>query len=167
MSMIDITERKLVQEEIRAHKKELEIKSFHLEEATTALKVLLQYREEDKINLEKKILVNMKELVFPYIEKLKRSRLVPIQMKKLEILEKNLKDITSPYLHNLTSRYSDLTPREIDIISLVKAGKTTKEISEIMNTSTRTTDFHRDNIRRKLGLKNKRVNLRSFLLSLQ
>jgi DNA-binding CsgD family transcriptional regulator len=59
-----------------------------------------------------------------------------------------------------------LTPQEIQVATLVKAGRTTKEISDILSISTNAVDFHRKNIRRKFGLKNQRTNLRSFLMSL-
>ncbi|MFH0725322.1 MAG: hypothetical protein V2B19_03035 [Pseudomonadota bacterium] len=39
------------------------------------MKVLLKQREEDKIELEKKVLANIKELVLPYLNKLKDSAL--------------------------------------------------------------------------------------------
>ena len=38
---------------------------------------------------------------------------------------------------------------------------------ELLNSSSRTIAFHRDNIRKKLGLKNKKTNLKSYLLSLK
>jgi DNA-binding CsgD family transcriptional regulator len=55
---------------------------------------------------------------------------------------------------------------QIQIADLVKAGKSTKEISELLNLSDRAIEFHRNNIRNKLGLKNKKINLQSYLLSL-
>ena len=61
----------------------------------------------------------------------------------------------------------NLTPKEINIANLVKFGKTNKEISEIMHSSIHTISRHRENIRKKTGLKNKKVNLRSFLSTLE
>jgi DNA-binding CsgD family transcriptional regulator len=59
-----------------------------------------------------------------------------------------------------------LPPKEIQIADLMKKGKTTKEISQILNLSPRTIDIHRHNIRRKLSIDNKKINLQSYLLSL-
>lgn len=146
---------------------ELDSKSHNLEEANIALKVMLKAREEDKGELEEKVLANVSELVLPYIEKLKNTRLNPEQMACLNILGSNMNEIVSPFSNKLSSKYLGLTPQEIRIANLVKSGKTNKEIAEFMNVSLRTAEFHRENIREKLGLKNKKVNLRSYLLSFQ
>jgi len=164
-SMVDITELKKTEEDLKMHKKQLEAKTLNLEEANAALRVLLKHRDEDRIDLEERVSANMKELVLPYLEKLKASRLNDVQENHLEILETNLNDILSPFLRNLSSKYPNLTPREIQIIHFIKEGRTTKEISERLNASARTVDFHRNNIRHKLGIKNRKANLRSFLMS--
>ena len=71
--------------------------------------------------------------------------------------------VTSPSLI-LLSEISRHLKRPVD--SLIREGKTTKEIAEVLNSSPGAIDFHRNNIRNKLGLKNKNANLRSYLLSL-
>jgi PAS domain S-box-containing protein len=162
----DITNRKLAEEALRKREKELEIKSINLEEANTALKVLLRNREEDKKALKDTILGNVRELVFPYIEKLKNGHLNDNQTAYIGILETNLSDIISPFLQKMTSRYSLFTPTEIQVANLIKSGKTSKEIAELMNVSTGTIDTHRNSIRSKLDLNKKKINLRTFLLSL-
>ncbi len=161
----DITRRKRAEDELKKRERELEAKSRNLEEVNIALKVLLKRREEDKTELEEKILINIKELVEPYLEKLRRTQLNIDQSAYLNFIETHLNDIISPFLHNLTSRYPHLTPREIQITNLIKEGKTTKQIADILNSSQGAIDFHRNNIRKKLRLKNKNANLRSFLLS--
>jgi DNA-binding CsgD family transcriptional regulator len=72
----------------------------------------------------------------------------------------------SPYLKKLSAQFQNFTPMQLQVADLVKAGKTTKEISEVLHLSDRAIEFHRNNIRNKLGLKNKKMNLRSYLLSL-
>jgi PAS domain S-box-containing protein len=162
----DITKRKLAEEALKKRENELEIKSINLEEANIALKVLLRHREEDKKALKDTILANVQELVFPYVEKLKNGHLSDNQMAYLGILETNLSDIISPFLQKMTSSYSLFTPTEIQVASLIKSGKTSKEIAELMNVSTGTIDTHRNSIRSKLDLNNKKINLRTYLLSL-
>jgi PAS domain S-box-containing protein len=161
----DITKRKQAELALIDRRKELENKTHELEEVNTALNVLLKRREQDKTDLEEKVLANVKELVFPYVEKLNNCRLNDRQMVFLNIIKSNLEEIITPYLHKLSSKYSDLTPSEIQVAGLVKDGKTTKEIAAMLDSSTGAIDFHRNNLRKKLGLRNTKTNLRSFLLS--
>ncbi|MEW6334943.1 MAG: LuxR C-terminal-related transcriptional regulator, partial [Thermodesulfobacteriota bacterium] len=159
-------ERKTAEEELKKREQALELKSRGLEEANTALKVLLQHREEDKAVLEEQVLANVRKLVLPYLENLKRLHLNERQAAQLRMAEENLKKIVSPFLHNLTSSYLDLTPRQIQVANLVKEGKTTKEMTEILNISATAVDFHRKSLRTKFGIKNKKTNLMAFLTSL-
>ena len=162
----EIAERKRIEKELKERGKELEEKTRNLEEVNTALRVLLKRREEDKDELEEKVLFNMRELVAPCLEKLKKSRLDDKQKQYTNILESNLNDIISPFSQRLSSRYLKLTPTEIQVANLIKHGKTTKEIAEFLNLSSQTIEFHRKNIREKIGIKNKRANLRTHLLSI-
>lgn len=154
-----------MEEALRKREEELELKSRNLEEMNTALRVLLKHREEDKSELEERILSNVKKLVIPYVEKLRKSRLTDEQASYLDILDDHLRDVLSPFLRNLGTRHLNLTPKEIQVASLIREGKTSKEIADVIGVSARAVDFHRDNIRIKLGIKNKKANLRSFLLS--
>jgi DNA-binding NarL/FixJ family response regulator len=162
----DVTAIKLVEEALRERELELELQTQKLEETNTALRVLLKAREEDKQKLEEKVLANVKELIIPYLKDLKNAGLDGRQKAYLEIVESNLNDIISPFLHQLSSKYLNLTPREIQVATLVKEGKATKEIAEMLHLSMNAVDFHRKNIRGKLGLKNTKANLRTHLLSL-
>lgn len=161
----DISDRKRNEDELKNRERELAAKSRNLEELNIALKVLLKQREEDKAELEEKVLTNVKKLVEPYLEKLRKTRADIDQMAYINVIETHLNDILSPFQRNLASKYPNLTPREIQITNLIKEGKTTKEIAGILNSSQGAIDFHRNNIRHKLGLKNKNANLRSHLLS--
>ena len=163
----DISEQKGAQEALSKSQAELLEKSRHLEEVNAALNVLLKRREEDRHELEENILANVKELLFPYVEKLKNSSLHSEQTTLVSILESNIKEIFSPFVTKLSSRFLSLTPTEIKIASLIKDGKSSKEIGSLLNASENTIRSHRFHIRSKLGLKNKKVNLRSYLRSIQ
>jgi len=162
----EIEERRQAERILKKNEIELENKTHELKEINAALSVLLKRREQDKKELEEKVLSNVKELIFPYVKKLQKSQLKDNQTTYLSIIESNLHDIVAPFLRRLSSKYSDLTPSEIQVADLVKEGKTTKEIAELLNSSIRAIEFHRSNLRKKLGLANKRANLRSRLLSL-
>lgn len=162
----NITERKLMEEALKKRERELEEQSRNLEDANTALKVLLKRREEDKSELEEKVTFNMRALILPYIENLKITHLDSHQRNQLDILERNTSEIVSPFLRTLSSKYPNLTPMEIKVVNFIKEGRTTKEMAALLHASARTVEVHRDNIRKKIGLRNRKANLRSHLLSL-
>ncbi len=142
-------------------------RTHRLEEANTALRLMLKKEEEVKSEIEEKISCNVSELVLPYLERLKMARLNSKEKEYLEITESNLIDILSPFLHKMSSKIMNITPGEIQVANLVKNGKTTKEMAELLNLSTKTIEFHRANIRNKAGIKNQKINLRSYLLSFE
>ena len=109
----------------------MENKTHELKKINAALNVLLKYRELNKKELEEKVLSIVKELILPYIKKLQKSQLKGNQTNYLSIIESNLYEIVAPFLRRLSSKYSDLTPSEIQVADLVKEGKTTKEIAEL------------------------------------
>ena len=162
----NITPLKLAEETIRNRERDLEAKSIGLEEANTALKVILRQREEDKQMLEEKVVANVQQLCTPYVEKLASTRLDARQKAYLDIISEQLKEIISPFLQKMSALNLVLTPTELHVASLVKAGRATKEIADILGVTTNAVDFHRKNIRKKLGLSNRKTNLRSYLLSL-
>ena len=145
---------------------ELELQTCKLEETNTALKVLMKQRIEARTEIEEMVLLNANDLIMPFLERLKKSRLDSKQKAYVNLIESNLNDIVAPFLREFSKINIKLTPTEIQVIDLVRHGKTTKEIAGLMNLATSTIDFHRSNIREKLGIKNKKTNLRTHLLSI-
>jgi len=163
----DISQLKEAEKELIEREQDLEIKTKNLQEVNTALRVLLNKRDEDKKELEKSVLLNVREMIEPYINKLKKTKLDGMQKTYLGIIESNLNDIISPFMCGVSINLLNFTPTELQIANLVKQGKTTKEIVSILNVSAKTIEFHRDNIRKKLGIRNRKINLRTHLLSLE
>lgn len=164
--IIDITKRKLFENALKAKEKELRAKASALEEMNTALKVLLNKRQEDKTGIEENFLANIKELVIPYLEKAKGLASDENLSSYLDIIDANLNTIITPFSRRLSTKYLHLTPTEIQVADLVKHGKCTKDIAKLLRVSVKTVETHRLNIRKKFGIKNKKANLRTFLLSL-
>jgi DNA-binding CsgD family transcriptional regulator len=162
----DITKRKQVEKDLLKREQELELKTHNLEQSNITLQVLLNKRAEDKTDLEDKVILNIRKLVFPFLEKLKKTRLSDKQTTYMEKIESSLKDVISPFLNRLSTQYSNLTPNEIKVANLIREGNTTKEIASLLNSSTCAIDFHRNNIRQKLGLKHQKTNLQSYLVTL-
>lgn len=163
-SLRDISERKHSEEILRQREEELSIKSKNLEEMNTALKVLLRQREEDRRENEENVLTNVKASIIPYIDKFKEQPLTGHQKTCLGMLEAKINEIVSPFIHSMRQAGYDLTPQEMRVTDFVKNGNTTKEIADALGISMKTVDYHRENIRRKLGIKNRQTSLRSYLL---
>ena len=141
-----------------AREKELKEKTESLSEVNTALEVLLQKREVDRMEMEEKMLTNAKSLILPYLEKLKASRMDEYQRVYLDLVESNLNEIISPLSRSMSRHFLNFTPSEIQVANLVKQGKTTKDVALILGLSARTIEAVRYTIRRKLGIKKKRSN---------
>ncbi len=137
-----------------------------LKEINIALKVLLEKKEEQAEEYKKNFVYNIKYCLEPYIQQLKQTELSLEQKVLVDLVEKKLSESVYPYLKELSEKYF-LTPTEIQVADLIKSGKQTKEIAEILGLSKRTVDTHRHNIRRKLGIIKKNINLRSYLISLE
>ncbi|UCD66910.1 MAG: PAS domain-containing protein [Deltaproteobacteria bacterium] len=163
----DITPIMQAQVNLRKKEEELLQQKKMLEESNVALRVLLDHREKDRQNLEENVLANVRKLVVPYVEELNYRKLDDRGKNLVDIIQQRLKEIVSPFLNRLTSLNRLLTPREIDVAALVREGKTSKEIAELLTISASGVDFHRKQIRKKIGLTNEKSNLRSYLLSLQ
>jgi PAS domain S-box-containing protein len=156
-------EKDLLEMMVQQRTGELQTKTRHLEEVNTALRVLLKKREQDRQLLEEQMLVNIRELVMPYIDRMKNSRLDERQTACLDVMAATLEDIVSPFLHKLPLAFLHLTPSEIQVANLIKHGKTTKEIAQVLTLSDKTIEFYRKRIRKKLGITRRAVNLRTFL----
>ncbi|MBW1790258.1 MAG: helix-turn-helix transcriptional regulator, partial [Deltaproteobacteria bacterium] len=161
---VEITERLQAEKSLKEKEEMLEAKNRALEELNTALNVLLKKREHDQEAMERRILMNIEKLIDPVLLKLKRS---PTNNEnELDLLKHQLRQLTSPFSDKLTHQYRNLTLTEVRVANMIRHGKSTKEIAEVMSISTRTVDAHRRGIRKKLGIKKKKVNLMSYLTSL-
>ena len=157
---LDITEKNQAQVQTELHAEELE-------NTNTALRVLLKQVSENKTEMESKVLDNFTRLVNPYLDLLEENLVNKPQQEYVRVIQENIKKITSSFSLNLSSSYLGLSPREIQVADLVRQGRANKEAARILSVSINAVEFHRNNLRKKLGLQNKKVNLRTYLLSMQ
>jgi PAS domain-containing protein/DNA-binding CsgD family transcriptional regulator len=150
---------------IEALKKELVSTSKKLAETETALRVLIERREQD-VSLSRDALnAKVKDLLVPYLENLKQTQLTAAQSEFVDLIETNLKNFYDPAYARLSSPAYRLSPTELKVAQLVRDGKTNKEIAQLLHLSRSTILTHRHHVRVKLGIRNKKVNLRSLLNS--
>ena len=170
--LVEIEARVRLEQQLQATLDKLEVRvderTNELEEANTALRILLLNVEKARDEYDANILHQIKNLVMPTLNKLR------IQLNEdarasayLHLLEEGLKSITASMPDQLTTFFEHLTPSEKDIAMMIMSGQTTKGIACIMSREPSTIEFHRNNIRKKLGLNKSGQNLRSKLLSIQ
>ena len=162
----EILERRETERALRQREAELELEKANLEETNTALRVLLKRREMDKHEFEDQVMHNVRELILPFMDRLKAVTTDERQHAYLRILESNLNDITSGFSRRISIEFYNLTVSERRVANFIRQGKRSREIAALLGLSLRTIDAYRFNIRKKLRILNKRVNLRTFLMSL-
>ncbi len=147
--------------------RELKEKTETLRELNTALRVVIDNKDEAREDLKEHVICHLKTHIVPYLEKLKSTSLDPLQDTYVKVIEFNIEQAFDPLVSKLNSRYFNLSPAEIKIANLIKIGKTSKEIAGVMNISKGTVDWHRIQIRKKMGLQNKKISLRTKLRSIK
>lgn len=162
---MDITQRKRAEDMLKQTTQQLEIEREALERKNVALREILGQIETEKNTLKRQVTSNVEQAIIPIIHRLKESS-NPAQTRNFEILEKDLKEIVSPFLDTVRSSYTKLSPRELEVCRLIKNGMASKEIAEALSLSLMTVHKYRELIRKKLGLVNDGTNLQTYLRSL-
>lgn len=145
---------------------ELRKESFHLEEVNNALHVLMEKSNADKKELEENFLTNIEVQIIPYLDKIDENSLSDLQKNYLGIVRSNLNEIVAPFSRKLKSSLLNLTPAQIKIANFIRQGKSSKEIADILFLSAKTIETQRRNIRKKLGITKKKINLSTHLETL-
>ena len=138
-------------------------KRQELDEADIAFEVLLRKHAKEKVRLQENLTLNITQMLMPLIHKLKQTKLSDLQELYLSHIVATIREITSPFYRTLSGEYFGLTPMEIQVADLIRAGKTSKEIAVLLDTSVRAIEFHRHNIRKKVGITNKKESLKKVL----
>ncbi|MBN4045875.1 CBS domain-containing protein [bacterium AH-315-P11] len=153
----DITEQKMTLLEIEQKKKEAE-------DTNIALKVMLDQHIRTKESVEEQISIKLQELVTPYLDLLRQSSVNEKQDETIRIITAHIDSITHQFSPKARKIMLKLSPRESMITDLVRQGKTSKDIAEILHIGLRTVETYRNNIRKKLGINKKKISLRTYLM---
>ena len=157
-------EREEAEAALRRKEEELQAQARHLEEVNTAMGVLLEHREAQKIRVQQDVAANVQKLVLPYLKRMEALKPDGELKTYLEIVRSNLQDLTVPLARSLFAQFG-LTPTEMRVADLIRHGKSTKEIADLLSVSANAVSVHRHSIRKKLGLLKQKINLRSHLQS--
>lgn len=162
---VDITKRKQAEDLLKQTSEQLKIEREALERKNIALREILNQIEAEKNTIKQQIVTNVEQAIIPTLLRMKESS-HPSQARNFDMLEKELREIVSPFLDTLKNKYAKLSPRELEVCRLIKNGMTSKEIAEALKVSPLTVHKYRELIRKKLDLVNDDTNLQTYLQSL-
>jgi len=161
-SLFDITDRKEAESRLRETADQLRVEQAALSEKNIALKEILNHIERERKDYKRQICYDVEKAIKPLMGRLKAIA-GKGKEKEIESLELSLKSILQRDIDVFRDRFSRLSPRELEICQLIKQGKSSKQISQILSLALVTVHKHRELIRKKLGLTNKNINLSSYL----
>ena len=151
----DITEHRALHRALEASGESLRRQAAALEDANTALRVILEQRNKDRAELERTVATNAQTMIVPLLERLKKKLATTPEAIYADAAIQNLNELVYPFAQSLDALAGSetwLSVREREIANLIRAGKSSSEIAEALFISPTTVAFHRKNLRRKFGL---------------
>ncbi len=161
----DITARRIAQEKLRTAHEHLQAEQQALADKNTALKEVLERVGQEKEEIAERFQANVNRIIMPLIERLSTRVSNPDRV-YIDLMRESLQDIASPFMRKLGQRTAVLTPRELEVANLIRTGKSSKEIANVLSVAPGTVIQQRKSIRRKLRISGRKVNLRSHLQTL-
>ncbi len=158
MVVKDLSENKILKERLRREKS-------NRREMYVTLRNLMKAFEKEKSGIEKTISYKLEKIILPGLEKIHQEPSVEVRNTYVNVLREELISLTRGFAHQLDGRLLALSRTEMKVCQLIKIGYSSKEIAIKMNLAYDTIQTHRKNIRRKLGLRGRKINLYSLLAS--
>jgi PAS domain S-box-containing protein len=124
---------------------------------------LMKAFEKEKKGLANGIYRRIETLLLPALDNIRKEPDATIRNGYLEVLKSQLIGMTQGFTEKIDGRFLNLTRTEMRVCHLVQTGYASKEVAEKMHIAFETVQVHRRNIRRKLGLNGRKVNLHAFL----
>lgn len=148
--------------ELRDAHQALQCERDTLEQTNIALRTVLNRLEDDKRQIRASLLNNIQKIIMPIVLELE-LQVTGRHRAYAQLLRRNLEQIADPFLSDLAKSHTQLSPVELAVATMIRNGLSTKEIAELRCISPATVRRHRENIRRKLGLNHRKVNLATYL----
>lgn len=153
-----------VAERIQAQQ-QLQVEQIALRNMNIALREVLARVQDEKKEIGDAVQDNVDKIIMPLLHALE-PKATPEHQQYLVLLKRNLKEIVSPFTNKLSKEFMILTPVEVQTCNMIKNGLSTKEIAKLRGISPATVSRHREHIRKKLGITNKKVSLTTYLSAL-
>lgn len=153
-----------LEEKVLIRTEQLDVADQSLENKNIALRQVIASVQDEKKGVETSIRRNVEMLIYPSLNRLQCGATAG-QNEVIDQIMYDLEKITSPFIDKIADTLSGLTPTELRICSKIRQGLGIKEIAGLETISPETVRTHRRNIRRKLGISNRKVNLATYLNS--
>jgi len=160
--MHDVSKQMKAERVLKKSEQELARQNLLLEHKNIALVELMGRVKDEKDKLERQVLSNAEQLLFPLLLKLK-ERVPESEAALVDLIEQNIIELTAPFGRKIQKEQWQLTRRELEIVNMIKNGMSSKEIANLLRLSVRSVENHRKNIRGKLSLTNRKINLTTYL----
>ncbi len=144
-------------------KEDLKLLNEQLESKNRSLFEIVHSIEIERNEFKEKIKNNIDKFILPELRKIKDNSNAK-NKNSLEKLEENFKNIISNFGVNLLGL--GLTDREVEVCKLLKTGLNSAKIGKKLQISYKSVNTHRRNIRKKLQLNKRKINLAAFLSQL-
>ncbi len=154
----DDTSQKLLETQLRQEKRQTE-------EMNLTLKTVMKSIEQDRKDFENRVASKIRTSLLPGLKKIDDASEANVRKSYLAILEEQLVSLTTGFEKELNPEFLKLTRTEIEVCRLIQAGCSSKDICDAMRLSFDTVQTHRKNIRKKLKLNGRKLNLHAFLMN--
>lgn len=147
-----VVERIRTQADLAAAHRQVATHERALEDANTALRVLVATTRQDAQEKLSRIRNDIQRLLSPLLREIRendRSRSLPRMAETLEI---NLSVIAGEETPQTNAFLRSMTVTEREVLTMIRLGRSSKEIAQELGISVHTVAFHRRNIRYKLGI---------------
>jgi DNA-binding CsgD family transcriptional regulator len=146
-----------------ALKRKCEASEERIGKVKEAAKILVNRMNRREDGVRDEFSRGVQASILPLLEQLKSLGLDSAQTLVVRTLEFNLHHMMSRLNMRPVKQKEHLSPREAQVCRLLGNGMKTRQIAASLGLTPDTVLVHRKNIRRKLGLSKKKVNLETYI----